>query len=157
MKTTFDSRKWHIWVSLILALPILIVALTAVFIAHDKALGLKEIPVAAGWLPGYGTEAAQKARLEPRASLISSAGEQYVGTNGGLYRIDQGRLVMVDAFAGVPVRALVEAPWGLVVATRNGLWVGRDGGWQRTHKGDAWNASLRAEGSLVVAAVKDHG
>lgn len=156
MKISFESRKWHLWVSLILALPIVIVAVTAVFIAHHKALDLRAIPVAAGWLPGYSSAAAHKARLEPRASLLSSAGVHWVGTNDGLYRVDQGRLVMVDLLAGTPVRALVEAPWGLVAATRTGLWVGRDGNWLRTHKGDAWNASVRADGA-VAAAVKDEG
>ena len=155
MRSILDSRQWHLWVSLVLALPILVVAVTAVFIAHDKALGLKDLPVAAQWLPGYRAEA-RATGLEPRASLVSAAGEQFIGTNGGLYRLEAGRLAMVDGFAGVPVRALAEAPWGIVVAARNGVWVGRAGAWRRSHGGDAWNASLRADG-VVTVALKEHG
>lgn len=156
MNLRFDSRKWHIWVSVILSLPILIVAVTAVFIAHNKSLRLGEIPVAVSWLPGYGGNEAAKAQNEPRASLLSSRGEHYVGTTGGLYRLEQGQLVAEPTFAGNQIRGLAEAAWGMVAATKHGIWLARDGQWQRVHAGDAWSATTRADGSVVVA-VRDGG
>lgn len=156
MKLNFKARSWHTWGSLILALPILIVGASAVFIAHKKALGTDEIPVNAKWLPGYQSEAYQAAMLEPRAALTTASGTTWVGTQQGLYRLDGERLVEEKAFAGVPVRAIAEASYGRVVAAKSGIWLERDGQWQRTMKGDAWNASARSDGTVIVS-VKDKG
>lgn len=156
MKPNFHSRTWHIWVSLILSLPILIVAATAVFIAHKKALGTDDVPVAAGWLPGYQTASAKTGRNEPRASLLTVAGETYIGTSNGLYRLDGEQLVAIEALAGTQVRALAEAPWGRIAAAKNGIWLEKDGQWQRVQKGDAWSAASQPNGSIIVA-LKDKG
>lgn len=151
MKLNFHSRSWHIWTSLILSLPILIVAATAVFIAHKKALGTDDVPVAAGWLPGYQAASAKTGRNEPRASLLMASGETYIGTLNGLYRLAGEQLVAVEALAGTQVRGLAEAPWGRVAAAKNGIWLEHDGQWQRVHKGDAWSATSQPDGSIVVA------
>jgi hypothetical protein len=156
MKTRFDSRKWHIWVSIALSIPILIVSVTAVFIAHEHELGLKDIPVEVGWLPGYRSEGVKEKYIEPRAALVSSAGDQYIGTNGGLYRVDDGRPVPVGELAGLQVRAIAESSWGVAVATKGGLWLQRDGRWQRVVDGDAWTVTSRTDGSMI-AAFKDKG
>jgi hypothetical protein len=156
MKLNFHSRTWHIWVSLILSLPILIVAATAVFIAHKKAIGTEEINVAANWLPGYRSAAAKLGRNEMRASLTTAGGETWVATNSGLYRLDGEQLVATEALAGTQVRALAEAPWGRIAAAKNGIWLEKDGQWQRVQKGDAWSAASQPNGSIVVA-LKDKG
>ena len=156
MKLNFKARSWHTWASLILALPILIVGASAVFIAHKKALGTDEVTVNARWLPGYRTPAATAARLEPRATLTTAAGTTWVGTQQGLFRLDGERLVEDETLAGAPVRAIAEAPFGRVLAARSGIWLEQDGQWQRTLKGDAWSAVTRADGSVVVA-LKDKG
>lgn len=156
MKARFDSRKWHIWVSIALSIPILIVSVTAVFIAHEHELRLKEIPVDVGWLPGYRSEAAKQKHLEPRASLHTTDGRQFIGTTGGLYRVDDGRPVPVGELAGMQVRAIAESSWGMAVATKGGLWLHRDDRWKRVVDGDAWNVSARNDGSMV-AAFKDKG
>jgi hypothetical protein len=43
MRFNFNARNWHNWISIILVLPILIVAITAIFIAHHKALGMEQL------------------------------------------------------------------------------------------------------------------
>ncbi len=157
MKINFNSRSWHIWTSIILALPIFIVAATAVFIAHKKSLGTEDIKVAAGWLPGYGSETAKAQKNELRAGFTDASGTTWLGTNGGLYRIEGEHAQSVEALAGTQVRALAEAPWGLVAAAKNGIWLrAGDGEWQRAAKGDAWSAAAHADGSIVVA-LKDKG
>lgn len=156
MKLNFKARSWHTWGSLILALPILIVGASAVFIAHKKALGTDEITVAAKWLPGYGSAEAKAKGIEARAALTTSTGTTYVGTLQGLYRLDGDQLVEVEALANTQVRAIAEAPFGRIAAAKNGIWLETDGQWERTFKGDAWNASPRPDGSVIVA-VKDKG
>lgn len=156
MKLNLKSRSWHTWTSVILSLPILVVALTAVFIAHKKALGTDEIQVNAEWLPGYATEARKAPTVEPRAVFTSGGGRTFIGTQSGLFELRDGGLAAVDALAGTQVRAFAEAPWGLVAATKHGIWVERRGEWTRAHKADAWSATTQPDGS-VIAAVKDKG
>jgi hypothetical protein len=156
MKLNLKARSWHTWVSVILSLPIVVVALTAVFIAHKKALGTEEIRVAAGWLPGYRVEEKKAPGIEARAALLTAGGRSFVGTQGGLFELSDGRLTQVEALGTTQVRALVEAPWGLVAATKSGIWVERDGAWMRTHQADAWSAVAQPDGRVIVG-VKDKG
>lgn len=156
MKLNLKARSWHTWASIILALPILIVGASAVFIAHKKSLNTDDITVNAKWLPGYLTEDAKAKGPEARAALTTSAGVTYVGTQEGLYRLDGDKLVAVEALAGVPVRGLAESGFGIVAAAKNGIWLAQRGEWTRVHKGDAWNAGSRADGSVVVS-IKDKG
>ncbi|MBI3140596.1 MAG: hypothetical protein HYZ19_01880 [Rhodocyclales bacterium] len=153
MKLTLKARDWHNWVSVLLLVPTLLVGLTAVFLAHRKELRLNEFdltPMAAR-LPGYGGASATQARLDLRASLATTDGWQWIGTPNGLYRILDGHAQPVPELAGEPVRGLAAAPWGLVAAARNGIWIERGEGWHRVHKGDAWNASANPDGSVTVA------
>lgn len=147
MQRFFRNRSWHYWIGLGLALPLLVVALTALLFAHKKALGTAGIAVAAGWLPGYGQGAAAPPP-EVRAMLATRDGGAYLATASGLYRVADGRAVAVAALAGNPVRALAEAPAGRVAATRNGLWLEREGRWQQVHRGEAWSLAVLPDGSL---------
>lgn len=156
MQLDFKSRNWHRWVSVSLALPILLVALTAIFMAHRKSLGAEEISVAAQWLPGYRSMAAKGRSFEARAALTARSGVIYLGTPSGLYRLADGKLVAVEEIGTTQVRSLAEAPWGLVAAAQNGIWLERDGQWKKVHKGDAWSITTPSDGSVIVA-VKDQG
>lgn len=156
MKLNFKARSWHTWGSLILALPILIVGASAVFIAHKKALGTDEIAVNAKWLPGYQSAEAKAKGVEPRAALTTREGTTYVGTQQGLYQLDGERLVEIEALAGSQIRGIAEAPFGRVVAAKSGIWLEQDGHWKRVHKGDAWQAASQPDGSVIVA-LKDKG
>lgn len=156
MTFSLKARSWHTWASIILALPILIVGASAVFIAHKKALGTEDVRVAAGWLPGYQTQEAKTRLPEARAALTTGSGTTLVGLQEGLYRLDGDQLVAIEALAGMPVRGLAESTFGRVAAAKNGIWLEKDGQWEKVMKGDAWNASRRADGSIVVA-MKDKG
>lgn len=158
MKLKYDTRSWHAWVSVVLAVPIVIVAVTAIFIAHDDALGTKETVITpyVGWLPGYSENAVKMQRMEVQAALATRDGGQWLGTKAGLYRIEQGRATPVEALGGTHVRALVDTPAGLVAATKNGVWLRQGETWQRTAKGDAWSASVGA-GGMIHVAMKDAG
>jgi hypothetical protein len=156
MQFNFKSRSWHRWVSVSLSLPILVVALTAILMAHRKSLGAEEISVAAQWLPGYRSMTAKNRGFEARAALTARNGATYFGNLNGLYRLADGKLVAVDQIGTTQVCGLAEAPWGLVVAARNGIWLERDGQWKKVHKGEAWSVTARADGSMIVA-VKDQG
>lgn len=158
MKLKYDNRTWHAWISVVLALPILIVAVTAIFIAHNNALGLKETEITpyVGWLPGYGEEAMKMQRMDVQTALTTRDGGQWIGTKAGLYRISSGQAQQVEALGGTHVRDLVESPAGLVAVTKNGVWLRQGEGWEKTLKGDAWSGNVGADGRLIVT-VKDRG
>lgn len=156
MKLKFKSRIWHKWSGLLIALPILIVALSAFLMAHRKTLGTEDIKVAAQWLPGYQATPANAPRNEARSMLRTAGGETYLGTLGGLYRLSDDRLVAVEEIGDTQIRGLAEAAWGRVAAARSGIWLETDGKWQRIVKGDAWNAASQPDGSIVVA-IRDKG
>ena len=156
LKLNLKARSWHTWASLILALPILIVGASAIFIAHKKALGTDDLKVSAGWLPGYQTQEAKTKLPEARAALITQSGTTLVGMQEGLYRLAGEKLVAIDELAGMPVRGLADSAFGRVAAAKNGIWLEKNGQWEKVMKGDAWSASTQADGSVVVA-IKDKG
>lgn len=156
MKLNFKSRVWHKWSGLLIALPILIVALSAILMAHRKTLGTEDIKVAAQWLPGYQATPANPTRNEARSMLRTASGETYLGTLGGLYRLSGERPVAVEEIGDTQIRGLAEAAWGRVAAARSGIWLQTDGKWQRIVKGDAWSAASQPDGSIVVA-IRDKG
>lgn len=156
MRIGFNSRTWHFWISALLALPILIVGVTAVFIAHDRSLGLKEIPVAAGWLPGYAGEGKGRHETELRAALVAADGSTWLGAKGGLVRTRDGDAALVAAFAGEEVRSLAETPAGILVGTKKGVWLGRDEDWHQVLRGEVWQIAGAPDGTLR-AVLKDRG
>lgn len=158
MQLNLKARDWHNWVSAILVVPMLLVGLTTIFLAHKKELGLNDIDLtrAVAWLPGYGGKAMAYRDPEIRSSLALADGSRWVGTQTGLYRIAGGEAVAVPELAGTPIRGIVAAPWGLVAATKSGIWTHDAQGWRRAYKGDAWHAALDPDGSVAVA-LKDEG
>ncbi|MDZ7855833.1 PepSY domain-containing protein [Sphaerotilus sp.] len=143
-------RGWHLWVSIALSLPILIVALTAIFITHGKSLGLKEIQVNAGWLPGMGAGKAEQAEL--RAYWTAPDGVQWLGTKTGLYRVRGEQVERVEDLGRADVRALQAMGSHLVVATTKGLYrVAVDAGsGERVARGDFWSLAVGPQGLLAV-------
>lgn len=144
-------RSWHAWLSVILALPILIVGLTAIFIAHDKALGLKDIPVSAGWLPGYATSSPSTG-VEIRAVLLGPP--TLVAAKQGLFLKDGTTLAPIDRFKGIDVRGLAEHNGTILVAAKTGIWRQEGSGWKRVVDGEAWSVSVLADGK-AAAVLKD--
>lgn len=149
MKKFFRSRTWHYWVGVAVVLPLLLVAATALLFAHKKALGTPAIAVAADWLPGY-REVGAPRPPEVRAMLATRDGGAYLATASGLYRVADGKAVAVEALAGNPVRALAEAPWGRIAATRNGIWLEQEGRWLAVRRGEAWSVASLPDGSVRV-------
>jgi hypothetical protein len=156
MNTKLNARAWHIWVSIALALPILIVAITSVFIAHDRSLGLKEIPVNVAWLPGYGATDMTKEHMEVRSALVTRDGRTLVGTKTGLYAISDGQAVPVTGLEGIEVRDLAETPQGLFAVTKKGVWQDRGNGWEQVYPGDTWSINVSPSGEMALG-VKEQG
>lgn len=158
MHINFKARDWHNWASAILAVPLLLVGLTAIFLAHKKELKLNDLNLTAyvAWLPGYGEAAIAEEHTDIRTSLLDAQGRLWIGTQTGLYQLIGERAKMVDDIGAGPVRDLVQAPWGLIAATKYGVWVQQGELWRRSYQGDAWNANLHPDGAVAIT-VKDKG
>lgn len=155
MKRFGSLRGWHAWLSVILALPILLVSVTAIFIAHDKALGLKEIPVEAKWLPGY-ADGNWRQSLEIRSHFVSPDGSQYVGSKYGLFRVEAGSLVAIGGTEGLEVRGLHQHQGHLLLATKTGLYVAANGSVGKVLNMETWSLTVLPDGTLS-ASVRDDG
>ncbi|MFN3416684.1 MAG: PepSY domain-containing protein [Caldimonas sp.] len=157
MKTRFGSfRGWHIWLSIALSLPILIVGLTAVFIAHDKALNLKSLHVPAAWSPMSQPAQLQRTDTEVRSLWGDAGGTQWLGSKMGLYRVGADG-VPTQILGPYDVRALQGAGTSVLVAAKNGLWrVEPDGiTAQRVHEGEYWSVAATPLGLLAVPKEAD--
>lgn len=83
-----SSRQIHLWSGVLLALPMFIVGVTAILIAHEKSLGIKDVPI--NWL----FMAAEK-ELELRSVAQAADGRLWLAAQGDVakpYTI--GKLVM---------------------------------------------------------------
>jgi hypothetical protein len=157
MTTRFGSfRGWHIWLSIALSLPILIVGLTAVFIAHDKALDLKSLHVPAAWSPMSQPAQLHRNDTEVRALWGDAAGTQWLGSKMGLYRIGPEG-VPTPIVGPYDVRALHGAGAAMLVAAKNGLWRVEPGEItaRRLVQGEFWSVTATPQGLLAVPKEAD--
>lgn len=124
MKLKMNATSWHSWLGVVLALPFLIVGLTAILIAHEKSLGTKQLMVNVSWLPAYSSQgrahSQQQELQELRAYLPLPDGSAYVATKAGLVHVQGAeRKVLLQ---GQDLRALVLCGDTLLVGGKNGIW-----------------------------------
>ncbi|MGQ3685148.1 MAG: hypothetical protein ACUBOA_09140 [Candidatus Loosdrechtia sp.] len=150
-----NLRRWHAWVGIILSLPIFIVGITAVFIAHEGLLGLKKIPVKADWLPGYKAQSVRTEYKEIKCILITQTGLQYIGTKHGLFIFDQGKLNPVKELRGSDIKNIVKSPNGVFVAANNGAWFFEGHVWKEVFKDDVHNISVSQNGCIYLVTVQE--
>ncbi len=162
MKTKFSSgsfRSWHLWISIALSIPILIVSVTAILIAHGKSLGLKEIQINAGWLPGMQSGKLEKA--EVRTLWSGSNNAFWVGTKHGFYRVEGESVAQVEGLGKADVRGVHDTGNDLIVATTKGLFrvSTAEGKASSLAKGDFWSitSSPGRQGEVVLLATAKNG
>lgn len=145
-----NARQWHLWVGLVLALPMLIVGITAVFIAHEKALGLDHVEISADWLPGAQAEKKMKKLHGPelRALYSGADGERLLATKMGAYAEQDGKLVPVAGLEGVEVRAWLADGDVLYAAAKQGLYRRAQGQWQSVLMQELWGVARAADGRI---------
>lgn len=141
-----SMRKWHNWLGAVLGLPLLLVGLTCVFIAHKDALGTEDIR-----LPVARTS---ERKLEIRSSA-RIGDEQWIGTPLGVFRLDG---LSAEQVAGSPkdeIRAMVVAGDGVLLAGKKALWRLENGKATPVYKADCWHVAADLDG--FVATFKDKG
>lgn len=150
---TFNAllRKWHILIGTILAAPIVIIAITAVLMAHNQNLDLRNIPMDLTWLPGYQNNAQEIPKLEVRSTLTTQDQRYFIGTRFGLWELKNNQLEEIAEVPEVEIRSIKETSTGLILASRKGVWMSRDNHWKKVFKGDSWEVEVFPDQTLRIA------
>ncbi|HLA32904.1 MAG TPA: hypothetical protein VJ047_17925 [Pseudomonas sp.] len=142
-----SNRLVHLLSGVLLALPMFIVGVTAIFIAHGKSLGIKDMPI--GWL----SMAADK-ELELRSVTQTADGRLWLGSQQGLFvQLADGQPLRRADFE---VRQLLGEGDSLWVASKMGLYQLQGEKLELRLDGDVHGISRLADGRLM-ASVKDIG
>lgn len=141
-----SMRNWHTWASVALGVPLLLVGLTTVFIAHEKSLGTKDIALPLG--------NASADPIEIRFSAQIGV-ERWVGTRNGVFRLEGERAVPVSGAPRDEIRALVAAGGAVLMAGRKALWRYENGKAVPIYKADCWQIAASVDG--YTAACKEIG
>ncbi|MFN4292316.1 MAG: PepSY domain-containing protein [Permianibacter sp.] len=138
-------RNWHNWISVALGVPLLLVGLTTVFIAHEKRLGTKsiEVPIAS-----------PVEEIEIRASAAVGS-ENWLGTKYGVFRLNGADAVPVGGTPVDEIRDLLVHNETLLLAGKKGIWRYADGQSSQLYQGDCWQLTSTTDG--LRAACKDAG
>lgn len=140
-------RNWHTWVSVVLGAPLLLVGITAFFIAHEKSLGTKDVEI-----PGA-LVAAESPEIRSSAWI---GDERWIGTKSGVFRLEGSRAIALQASPADEVRDMQAIDGGVVLAGKKGLWLIENGTNLRTFKDDCWQVTYHpAHG--YTAACKNAG
>ena len=145
-------RRLHIWIGLLILLPIALVSMTAIMLAHDKDLGLKDIRIQGEWLPDSWLKHRDDKDAEIKAYLAGEAGSALIGTKSGLYYLEGNTLTEVQALQGMDVHALKRWQGEVLAATRQGAFLSAHGTWHQLYQGDARSIDADNDGNLYVAA-----
>lgn len=144
-----QSRKWHMWLGVVFAIPLCVVALTTLLMAHDKAIPLGDLHVKASLFPGYEDEKYTKAEL--RSYLDDGKGTLYLGYKQGLQVIRKGEKEVVSFFANHDIRKLILFQDHVVVGSRNGLFIHEKEGFSNVLKETIWDMSVVNNELFVVS------
>lgn len=147
-----NVRSWHTWLSVLLAVPIVLVSATAILIAHSDDLGTKKIEVAPP-----GASMSDRGDYELKSYLKTEAGTEFYGTKYGLAVKAPGAAPLLASELGATeVRDLATADGTAYAATKMGLWrLGTDDKWTKVAAGDFWTVSVSP--GVVRAVAKDAG
>ena len=143
MKKKINWRKkffnWHIWAGILFSIPVLLVSLTAILIAHKDGLGTKTMLVNAGWLPGYQAKEENISRLLSDIKAFHADGQvTYFGTKLGVVSWNEVELKVIAGTEGAEVRDIIAIGDTLFFATKSGMfrYAGNDSRAERILKGD---------------------
>jgi hypothetical protein len=149
-----SMRNWHLWLGVLLALPIVIVAITTIYLVHKDTFKSKQ--------PLFGMAMGEKSmekggklkggKLELRAVLPAAEGHYWLGAGNGFYRLSASELRPLTQVG--EVRDLQALGQGAVLAAgKQGLWrLSAEGKAEELKSGD-WH-SLSAVGDKLFASGK---
>ncbi|OHD88986.1 hypothetical protein [Sulfuricurvum sp. RIFCSPLOWO2_12_FULL_43_24] len=147
-----ELRQWHIWLGVAFALPLLIVGLTTIFLAHGKALKLDEYAISSSYFPGYWSEK-KKMQGELRVYFVAPNGAEYYGYKNGLIIQKEGKTQEVEEFAQDDIRSITLWNDQVVIGTKKGVFIENEGAYESILEADIWD--VMAQNDLLYAVSKE--
>ncbi len=141
----WTARRIHLWVAIILAIPMVIIAVSGILIAMRS---VTQIQVPMRWLGGESVPE----HLPITAYLEHPGGEIWLGNAQGLNRIASGKTRSIAAFAGQEIIGLAGVADSAtpIVATRMSVWAEVDGTWKSVQRGRVRQLSSLADGRVLT-------
>ena len=147
-----QSRKWHTWLGVMFAIPLLIVAITTLLMAHEKNLHLDKYGVSTFFFPGYSGD--KIIQNEIRSYFKDTEGVEYFGHKMGLYVKKEGTVTSVPFFDTYEVRGIATLNGHLLVGTRKALFIEQGALFKEVLKKDILDLSVH-DGVVSVVTAKD--
>jgi hypothetical protein len=157
------SRHLHTWFGVVIGIFLIVEALTAIYLVHDKSLqGLGSAQLDVGWLPDHYEVGGAAPRLTAVAVDPSRPGRLIAGTRAGLFEsVDGGRTFacLGGGTSGFEAQALLFVDGSLYVGTKKsgllrcdarGAACDRVGGWHDVE-------SLASSGDRLLVAAHRQG
>jgi hypothetical protein len=143
----WTARRIHLWVATILAIPMILMAVSGVLIAMRS---VSEVKVPMRWL---GAETVPD-RLPISAYLETEKGVVWIGNAQGLTRLAGGAAEAIPHFAGQEIVAVAALPGSAqpIVATRMAVWAEQGGAWQAVQRGRVRQLATLADGRVLAIA-----
>jgi hypothetical protein len=144
-KKPWTARRIHLWIAVILAIPMVLMAATGILISMRSVANL---PVPMKWMA---SETVPE-RLPIMAYLEGVDGTVWVGNANGLYAITPGGAKPVEKFTGQEVVGLATLPGKdlPLVATRMAIWNETDGAWEAVKRGRVRQLSSLPDGRVLA-------
>jgi len=143
---TARLRDWHLWLGILLTIPILIIGVTTVYLIHKKSF---EGPMT---LPEKGGMTSMQRKEEARSVLPVSNGTRLVASEQQLYlQQPDGSLSLVEGVS--EVRDLVRSgEHSVVMASKTGLWRWTSGQSPVMVKEGEWHSLSSADGRMFATS-----
>ncbi len=141
----WTARRIHLWISIILAIPMTMMAVSGMLIAMRS---VTRVTVPMSWL---GAETIPE-RLPINAFAQAPDGANWIGNSQGLYVVTPSGATPVAQFAGQEIVAMA-FPAGAaqpLVATRMAIWADRDGTWTPTRRGRVRQLTTLPDGRVLA-------
>lgn len=140
----WTARRIHLWVAIILAIPMTLVAVSGILIAMRS---VAHIQVPMSWM---GAETVPE-RLPITAFTQTAEGANWIGNAQGLSTVQGEKVVMLEHFKGQEIVGLAALAGSNtpIVATRMAIWAEVDGTWTAVRRGRVRQLASLADGSVL--------
>lgn len=134
-------RKLHVWGGVLIAIPMLIIGVSTIFIAHGDAWGAKQI-----------TFGEAKPDAELKRVLTTNQGIMLGGKQGVVLLDDAGQ-VKQSWLPQLDVKALRELDGQIYASGKMGLYLQQANEWQQVYQGDVEDMTIQ-QGKLTLLVKK---